>query len=892
MSGKVTANDGVIGGYTITSKDFSSAMSADVSVFLTTSGSVSASAGGGWFGAGGSGQYASDVQSSGLVIIGDTTEETSAPNRLNVSNTQFWLVDGQGDIFYSLGEPMTGGNGIGEGGIQYSSAGLPGQRFRITGRDFYLGAPGSYISSSAGSMKFFSTGSVTISGSEVNIETPAFFMGATGSAYISGSTSKMEISSSNFQITSNGRVKARRLNLVEYATADYFNFSAPTIQCDNATEVGKYFVRYQYGGKNYYALILNGSRGGNIGQFCRLNDGADLAYPIGMIIPPGHGDGDVVYIEGGDASNYIRYAKDAGISSSDLESAATNASLNTNVLSLQFGTEASGARTRTFSAGRYDFGADSDETTGGASNDVAGDSFFSSDVTISDPGIVTGHTGGTYTNLGRQGTGDRYQWGNSMFSFKLFSATAYNWAPNFNYGIAAGAGGGGITIGDTAAQNATYKLNVTNGAAYVSDYLVAVGGLKVGSAADPGAGNLTVDGVLAIPGFANVSASLAAATGGGGMSNFGVAGTSGATQTITDGNTLTIAAGNGISTVGSSTDTITVSVGAAQTTITSLVNSSLEIGRDADNRIKFGTDNQIIFEVAGGDNVIMKSSGEIEATSLDISGSISNDDGAAVFKRTSTGTNSVLNVRQLSTGTVAEFGTASDGERVLIEAGGNILADGNISGSSTSTGSFGALNIDGGHFTSASLASGGGGAVSAVANGADNRIATFSSADALNGETYLTFDGVNLKNLHNSATIYAAASISSSAAGTGSFGCVESVGAIRAGDDVIAFHSSDERLKNNITIIENPIDKVKQLRGIEYEWNGLQSNYPSGSKDSGIIAQDVQKVLPQLVKERKGGYLGVRHDRLVGLLIESVKEQQQQIDELKKEVQELKNGSS
>ena len=133
---------------------------------------------------------------------------------------------------------------------------------------------------------------------------------------------------------------------------------------------------------------------------------------------------------------------------------------------------------------------------------------------------------------------------------------------------------------------------------------------------------------------------------------------------------------------------------------------------------------------------------------------------------------------------------------------------------------------------------------------------------------------------------------SGSATSTGSFGYVHSAGAIRAGDDVIAFHSSDERLKNNITIIENPIDKVKQLRGIEYEWNGLQSNYPSGSKDSGIIAQDVQKVLPQLVKERKGGYLGVRHDRLVGLLIESVKEQQQQIDELKKEVQELKNGSS
>ena len=58
----------------------------------------------------------------------------------------------------------------------------------------------------------------------------------------------------------------------------------------------------------------------------------------------------------------------------------------------------------------------------------------------------------------------------------------------------------------------------------------------------------------------------------------------------------------------------------AQTTITSVKNTSLEIGRDDDNKIKFSTDNQIIFEVDGGDNVIFKESGEIEATSLDISG--------------------------------------------------------------------------------------------------------------------------------------------------------------------------------------------------------------------------------------------------------------------------------
>ena len=69
-----------------------------------------------------------------------------------------------------------------------------------------------------------------------------------------------------------------------------------------------------------------------------------------------------------------------------------------------------------------------------------------------------------------------------------------------------------------------------------------------------------------------------------------------------------------------SNDNIDFSVDAAQTGITSIKNTSLAIGRDDDNLIKFTTDNEIIFEVSGGDNVTFKASGEIEATSLDLSG--------------------------------------------------------------------------------------------------------------------------------------------------------------------------------------------------------------------------------------------------------------------------------
>ena len=85
-----------------------------------------------------------------------------------------------------------------------------------------------------------------------------------------------------------------------------------------------------------------------------------------------------------------------------------------------------------------------------------------------------------------------------------------------------------------------------------------------------------------------------------------------------------VTAGTGLN-GGGAEGAVTLNLDAAQTGITSVVNSSLEIGRDADNRIKFGTDNQIIFEVSGGDNVIFKASGEIEASSLDISGDVDVD---------------------------------------------------------------------------------------------------------------------------------------------------------------------------------------------------------------------------------------------------------------------------
>ena len=130
-------------------------------------------------------------------------------------------------------------------------------------------------------------------------------------------------------------------------------------------------------------------------------------------------------------------------------------------------------------------------------------------------------------------------------------------------------------------------------------------------------------------------------------------------------------------------NTIDVAIDAAQTDITSVVNTSLEIGRDADNRIKFGTDNQIIFEVSGGDNVIFKASGEIEASSLDISGDADIDGTLEADAITVDGTalNTVIagvTVANATTAAVATTVTITDNEStnednaIVFTAGGDV----------------------------------------------------------------------------------------------------------------------------------------------------------------------------------------------------------------------------
>ena len=103
---------------------------------------------------------------------------------------------------------------------------------------------------------------------------------------------------------------------------------------------------------------------------------------------------------------------------------------------------------------------------------------------------------------------------------------------------------------------------------------------------------------------------------------------------------------------------------------------------------------------------------------------------------------------------------------------------------------------------------------------------------------------------------------------------------IEASGDVIAFGSSDERLKDNIQPISEPLWKVNQIGGYTFDWNNKQDTYEG--HDVGVVAQEIHKVLPEVVAERDNGYLGVKYEKIVPLLIESIKELNKKIEHIEK----------
>jgi hypothetical protein len=169
-------------------------------------------------------------------------------------------------------------------------------------------------------------------------------------------------------------------------------------------------------------------------------------------------------------------------------------------------------------------------------------------------------------------------------------------------------------------------------------------------------------------------------------------------------------------------------------------------------------------------------------------------------------------------------------------------------------------------------------------------IGTGLSGTSYNGSTAVTIantgvtsnvagTGVSVSGATGAVTISIGQSVATSASPT--FAGLTINGAITATGDITAYFTSDKRHKNNIQTIPNALEKVSKLNGVTWEWNDDVNEVTKQSPKTGLIAQEVLEVLPEVVKQKEDGFLGLDYSKMMGLLVEAIKEQQSQIEELK-----------
>lgn len=222
-------------------------------------------------------------------------------------------------------------------------------------------------------------------------------------------------------------------------------------------------------------------------------------------------------------------------------------------------------------------------------------------------------------------------------------------------------------------------------------------------------------------------------------------------------------------------------------------------------------------------------------------------------------------------GTSNEITATRDEGRVILGLPSNITVSGNVTSSSGSfigdgsqlTGIISGVEVqkdDVAVVTEATKINFEGTAITSVVSEESATLATVT-IDAGNIDDIGSANQVLFKNASNVATT------------SSNLTFTESTGNLVASGTVTA--NSDERLKENVETIENALEKVKQLRGVEFD------HKKTGDHCLGVIAQEVEKIVPDVVYEDVHGVKSVAYMNMVALLIEAVKDQQKQIEELK-----------
>ena len=110
-------------------------------------------------------------------------------------------------------------------------------------------------------------------------------------------------------------------------------------------------------------------------------------------------------------------------------------------------------------------------------------------------------------------------------------------------------------------------------------------------------------------------------------------------------------------------------------------------------------------------------------------------------------------------------------------------------------------------------------------------------------------------------------------------------GEVRATGNITAYYSSDIALKENLNPIDNALDKVMSITGYNFDWidshieeRGGEDGYFVRKKDVGIVAQEIEKILPEAVADRVDGTKGVKYEQIIPLLVEAIKDLKSQLD--------------
>jgi len=231
------------------------------------------------------------------------------------------------------------------------------------------------------------------------------------------------------------------------------------------------------------------------------------------------------------------------------------------------------------------------------------------------------------------------------------------------------------------------------------------------------------------------------------------------------------------------------------------------------------------------------------------------------------GSNNQVLTSDGSGGMIAESGLTFDGLNLYVA---KLIQLGNASDTSLSRGSAGVLNVEGDDV------------VVTPSSGTNNEFAAYAGSNSIKSIdtfNYLPTSGLTIDKFVITGSL---------GVGTG-VPINNTAGRITATNDIVAYASSDKRLKENIRPIPWAVDKVKQINGVCFDWIPLSEEeektiHGNKGEDIGVIAQEIEAILPELVTTRDNGYKAVKYEKIVALLIEAIKEQQGEIDELRRKI--------